>query len=148
MADEPRQTSKTGSAIAGSFLALMLVLAWAQSCSTRDDASTAEPTLSSASIEPSDDATTPGPPVSDTHVAVVTAGRFKEWPFTVDIGTLRCRDGVSVTFEAGGTEYGVNGTAQDAGYPSVKPIWADDKELGNGLKVDISEVLDYGRGLC
>ncbi|MFF7411683.1 hypothetical protein [Streptomyces lydicus] len=148
MANEPRQASKTGSAIAGSFLVLMLILACAQSCGTQDDASTAEPTQSSASIEPSDDDATTGPPVSDPHVAVVTAGRFKEWPFTVDVGTLRCRDGVSVTFEAGGTEYGVNGTAQDAGYPSVKPIWADDPELGHGLKVDISEVLDYGRGLC
>lgn len=148
MTDEPRQPSKTGSAIAGSFLVLMLILACAQSCGTRDDASPAEPSQSAASIEPSDDDTTPGPPASDTHLAVVTAARFKEWPFTVDVGTLRCRDGVSVTFEAGGTEYGVNGTAQDAGYPSVKPIWADDKELGHGLKVDISEVLDYGRGLC
>ncbi|MEE4419498.1 hypothetical protein [Streptomyces bugieae] len=148
MADEPRQTSKAGSAIAGSFLVLMFILACAQSCGAQDDSSTAAPTETRSSIEPSDDDTTAGPPASDTHLAVVTAGRFKEWPFTVDAGTLRCRDGVSVTFEAGGTEYGVNGTAQDAGYPSVKPIWAEDKELGNGLKVDISEVLDYGRGLC
>ncbi len=149
MADEPRQTSKTGSAIAGSFLVLMLILACAQSCGTPDDQTTSEATQSSTSNEPSgEDDTTTSTPLSDSHIAVVTAGRFKEWPFTVDVGTLRCRDGVSVTFEAGGTEYGVNGTAQDAGYPSVKPIWADDKELGGGLKVDISEVLDYGRGLC
>jgi hypothetical protein len=148
LTDEPRQPSKVGGAVAGSFLVLMLILACAQSCGTRDDTSTAEPTQSSASTEPSNDDTAPGPPTPDTHHAVVTAGRFKEWPFTVDVGTLRCRDGVSVTFEADGTEYGVNGTAQDAGYPSVKPIWADDTELGHGLKVDISEVLDYGRSLC
>jgi hypothetical protein len=149
LADEPRQSSKTGGAIAGGFLALMLILAFAQSCGTPDDTPSTEPTESSAStvISGEEDAA-PGPPASDTHHAVVTAARFEQWPFTVDVGTLRCRDGVSVTFEADGTEYGVNGTAQDAGYPSLKPIWADDPELGNGLKVDISEVLDYGRGLC
>lgn len=148
MTDEPRQPSKTGGAIAGGFLVLMLILAFAQSCGTPDDNPSAEPAESSARTANSDDEDTTSPSASDSHLAVVTAGRFKEWPFTVDVGTLRCRDGVSVTFEADGTEYGVNGTAQDAGYPSVKPIWADDKELGNGLKVDVSEVLDYGRGLC
>ncbi|MFJ9468169.1 hypothetical protein [Streptomyces caniferus] len=55
---------------------------------------------------------------------------------------------MSVTFEAKGTEYGVNGAAQGAGSPSVKPIWADDEELDYGPKVDISEVLDYGCSLC
>ncbi|MDI1452924.1 hypothetical protein NHG22_03640 [Streptomyces sp. ATE26] len=44
--------------------------------------------------------------------------------------------------------YAVNGTAKDAGYPAMAPIWADDKNLGNGLKVDISEVLGKGRSLC
>lgn len=58
------------------------------------------------------------------------------------------RDSVSVTFEFNGTEYGVNGSAQGAGCPSMTPIWADDEELGYGLKADISEVLAYGRSLC
>lgn len=147
MTDETREPSKTGGAIAGAFLVLMLVLACAQGCGAPDDTRSAEPPERSASTVSSDD-DTDADPASDTHHAVITAARFDEWPFTVDVGTLRCRDGVNVTFEADGTEYGVNGTAQDAGYPSVKPIWADDTELGNGLKVDISEVLDYGRGLC
>ncbi|MFE7217028.1 hypothetical protein ACFU93_46080 [Streptomyces sp. NPDC057611] len=42
----------------------------------------------------------------------------------------------------------MNGTAKDAGYPAITPIWADDETLGNGLKVDISEVLDTGLSLC
>ncbi|MEV7358191.1 hypothetical protein [Kitasatospora sp. NPDC091276] len=52
-----------------------------------------------------------------------------------------------VTFEAGGVEYGVNGTAQ-AKYPKPAPIWADDLQLGNGLKVDVSAVLSAGQALC
>ncbi|MFJ5804251.1 hypothetical protein [Streptomyces decoyicus] len=149
MSDESRHPSKTGSAIAGSFLVLLFILAFAQSCGAPDDSPSAELAESSASSANSgDEDTTADPPAADTHHAIVTAARFEHWPFTVDVGTLRCRDGASVTFEADGKEYGVNGTAQDAGYPSVQPIWADDKELGHGLKVDISEVLGYGRSLC
>ncbi|MFF9153849.1 hypothetical protein ACF1AB_16650 [Streptomyces sp. NPDC014846] len=78
----------------------------------------------------------------------VTASRFNEWPFTVDAGVLRCEAG-AVTFEPpAGPRYAVNGTAKDSGYPAMTPIWADDKALGNGLKVDISEVLDKGMSLC
>jgi len=78
----------------------------------------------------------------------VTASRFTEWPFTVGAGILQCEAG-AVTFEPpGGPRYAVNGTAKDAGYPEIMPIWADDKELGNGLKVNISEVLNKGLSLC
>ncbi|MFE4420669.1 hypothetical protein [Streptomyces sp. NPDC056817] len=78
----------------------------------------------------------------------VMASRFTEWPFTVNAGVLRCAGG-AVTFEPpGGPRYAVNGTAKDAGYPAITPIWADDETLGNGLKVDISEVLDTGLSLC
>ncbi|WP_433859401.1 hypothetical protein [Streptomyces kronopolitis] len=152
MADETDGTSGTGTAVSVGLLAIVLFLAFAQSCDRPQPDDTSDDVPTAAQPEqpaPSSDETEFAlPPASDTHQAIVTAARFDEWPFTVDVGTLRCRDGVSVTFEADGTEYGVNGTAQDAGYPSVKPIWADDEELGYGLKVDISEVLDYGRGLC
>ena len=78
----------------------------------------------------------------------VTASRFTEWPFTVNGGVLQCEAG-AVTFEPpGGPRYAVNGTAKDAGYPAITPIWADDKALGNGLKVNISEVLNKGLSLC
>lgn len=78
----------------------------------------------------------------------VTASRFTNWPFTVDAGVLRCEGG-AVTFEPpGGPRYAVNGTAKDAGYAAITPIWADDTALGNGLKIDISEVLNKGLGLC
>ena len=81
------------------------------------------------------------------HALDVKAGDFAEWPFTVQSGTLRCRDG-SVTFATGGQEYGVNGRAQDSGYPKPLPIWAADPSLGHGLRVGIGEVLNKGLSLC
>jgi hypothetical protein len=77
----------------------------------------------------------------------VAAADFEVWPFSVGSGVLRCEQG-AVTFEAGGTEYGVNGTATGAGYPEVDPIWLDNPALDGGPKVNISEVLDYGLTLC
>jgi Protein of unknown function (DUF2511) len=86
----------------------------------------------------------------DTDITdrAVTALDFQVWPFAVQSGTLHCRRAVAVTFTARGVEYGINGFAKDMGYPSPDAIWADDPDLGNGLKVDISEVLDAGRALC
>ncbi|MFE2110370.1 DUF2511 domain-containing protein [Kitasatospora sp. NPDC059463] len=69
------------------------------------------------------------------------------WPFTVESGLLRCRTGQQVTFETDGVEYGVNGLAQGK-YPKPLAIWADDLNLGHGLKVDISAVIEAGRALC
>lgn len=42
----------------------------------------------------------------------------------------------------------VNGTAKDAGYAAITPIWADDAALGKGLKINVSEVLHKGLSLC
>lgn len=77
----------------------------------------------------------------EVSVAVV-----QPWPFTVASGLLACEGG-AVTFTAGGVEYGVNGTAQDLGYPGPDAIWADDPETP-GLKVSISAVIDRGLQEC
>jgi hypothetical protein len=82
------------------------------------------------------------------HHAAVTSGDFTDWPFSAGMGVLRCRAGSAVTFETAGKEYGLNGKAKEAGYPPVDPLWVADRHLGHGLKVNISEVLDYGRALC
>ncbi|MEU0986028.1 DUF2511 domain-containing protein [Streptomyces sp. NPDC005953] len=79
---------------------------------------------------------------------VVAAAEFAKWPFTVDAGLLACRKGLLITFTSDGVEYGVNGTAKDAGYPPVDPLWALDENLGHGLKVNISEVMEAGHALC
>lgn len=135
---EPRPFS-TGEKVTALVVASIVGLACLQGCSGSDneDVPTATP------------AVTAGAAGSDSHALAVTSTQFSEWPFTVTAGTLRCRLGSEVTFEApDGAEYAVNGTAKDAGYPSIEPIWADDENLGNGLKVNISEVLDKGRTLC
>jgi len=77
----------------------------------------------------------------------VTRSDVTPWPFTVSAGTLRCHPGELVTFEAGGVEYGLNGSAT-AHYPRPTAIWADDPALGGGLKVSISGAIEAGRALC
>ncbi|MFB7474574.1 DUF2511 domain-containing protein [Kitasatospora sp. NPDC056184] len=92
----------------------------------------------------------PVPPAAaagSAHSRTVSRTSLTPWPFTVESGLLRCRPGQQVTFEAGGVEYGVNGLAQSK-YPKPLPIWADDPNLGYGLKVDISAVIEAGRALC
>ncbi|MEV7415649.1 hypothetical protein [Streptomyces sp. NPDC089919] len=78
----------------------------------------------------------------------VAAADFAKWPFTVPDGELRCRDGLLVTFATSGFEYGINGMAQDRGYPRPDAIWAYSPSLGHGLKVSIDEVLKRGLRLC
>jgi hypothetical protein len=75
-----------------------------------------------------------------------------DWPLTVDAGVLRCvgsPGGPAVTIDVGGTRYALNGTAKthtDA--LDLRSIWAEDPELGHGLKKDASPLLDLGRALC
>jgi Protein of unknown function (DUF2511) len=69
------------------------------------------------------------------------------WPFTVDAGTLRCEPPQSVVFSANGTDYGVNGSALDAGYKDAKPIWKKDP-TGLAPNVSIGDVIDRGLQLC
>lgn len=135
-----------GEKIAFAFAVLVVGLVSLQSCG--DDGSNSDDGRGKTAAAPSLTARVE-PPAGGSHMQAVMASRFTEWPFTVSAGTLRCRSGSEVTFEApDGTEYAVNGTAKGAGYPSIEPIWADDEDLGNGLKVDISEVLAKGTSLC
>ena len=60
--------------------------------------------------------------------AVISQAAFGDrWPLTVSKGTLMCdrsrRPRIAVVFEADGKWYAVNGTAKDAGYPPIDPIW-------------------------
>lgn len=133
-----------GEKIAALFLVSVVGLACVESWTDEDESDDgARDTESSAPLLSGDGG------ASGIHELAVSQSGFTQWPFTVSAGVLRCRQGVQVTFEEpGGLEYGVNGTAQDAGYPSVLPIWALDPALGHGLRVNISEVLDKGRTLC
>lgn len=77
----------------------------------------------------------------------VSAEQVAPWPFTVASGTLRCRRGALVTFEAGGVEYALNGSAEAAGYPSVLPVWGMDPQVA-GLRQNIRPALEAGQALC
>jgi len=79
-----------------------------------------------------------------------------EWPLTVPYAVVHCKDITAggmrlnvVTLTApDGTRYAVNGTAQDhTSYPEIDPIWAPDPDV-DGLKIDISPVIDAGLMLC
>lgn len=79
-----------------------------------------------------------------------------EWPLTVPYAVVRCKNITAggmdlnvVTLDApDGTRYAVNGTAQaHTSYPEIDPIWAADPNV-DGLKIDISPVIDAGLKLC
>lgn len=72
----------------------------------------------------------------------------ERWPLTVESGTLHC-EGSAVTFVTGGTTYAVNGTAvgqmERRGWKDIGAIWALAEQ---GLKKDISPLIDRGLALC
>jgi hypothetical protein len=77
----------------------------------------------------------------------------KQWPLKVDGGVLRCDGaagtGAVVFVSEDGTEYAVNGLAEgDDSLAEIRPIWANDRELGMGLKKDIGPLIDQGLALC
>ncbi|GAA5021562.1 DUF2511 domain-containing protein [Kitasatospora paranensis] len=83
----------------------------------------------------------------DGHSRSVSASSVSPWPFTVGSGTLRCRSGSLLTFASGGTEYGLDATAQDAGYAAPLPVWAA-APGGGGLHMDLRPAIDAARALC
>jgi hypothetical protein len=92
-----------------------------------------------------------GSGTSDSRSESISQDTFSgTWPFTVSSGELRCEgsDGFgSVIFSANGSEYGVNGTALDAGFQRINAIWKDDPS-GITPRVSISDVLEQGLALC
>lgn len=83
---------------------------------------------------------------------VITQDEFgSDWPFAVREGTLRCsgtRTAGSVTFEAEGRTYALNGTARShTEFPDVDPIWAADPSIP-GAKKNIGSIIERGLQLC
>ncbi|QHV97576.1 hypothetical protein [Spirosoma endbachense] len=94
---------------------------------------------------------------------LIRRDQFKNWPFTVEQGILKCENN-KVTFEANGIVYGVNGLgstyAKNNGGRDTSEIWAVDEKatkklIEDGIPkenattyINISEVLDYGLSLC
>lgn len=94
-----------------------------------------------------------GDGLADNEKQVSRENMGKRWPLKVDGGVLRCdgadRTGAVVFVTEDGTEYAVNGLAKsDDSLADIRPIWANDRELGMGLKKDIGPLIDQGLTLC
>ena len=107
---------------------------------------------------------------------VITQQEFgNKWPFTVPEGRLVCTPTnmkvgktriVSVTLDANGTTYAINGTAANKGFRDISPIWKYDdtwaehyaKEKGvtlevardalGPMRVSVTPIIDAGLALC
>ena len=90
---------------------------------------------------------------SDGAGKKVTSAEFGgDWPLTVESGTLMC-DGSGGVGDAyivvNDQKYALNGLARGSGkFRDIRPIWADDKALGQGLKKDIGPLIDAALELC
>lgn len=73
----------------------------------------------------------------------------KDWPLTVNYVVVRCDSQSVIATAPDGKDYAVNGTAQShhPDLPEIDGIWADDPDV-DGLKIDISPIIDKGLELC
>lgn len=73
------------------------------------------------------------------------------WPFTVDGGSVECRDGFEIVFVSDGNAYPLNGAATnnaaERGYLPLQQIWADDPAVP-GARVSITPMLNLGLAEC
>ena len=91
------------------------------------------------------------PPTPTASETIASAEYGDRWPLTVESGRVECRGWASVVFHTGGKTYAVNGLALSlTDYPDIREIWRDDPDdaYGQGLKIDISPILDRGLALC
>lgn len=83
----------------------------------------------------------------DSHAKHVTRSDYGSyWPLTADSATIGCKSGDPYV-QVGDTRYALNGAAQNDGYVSLAPIWADDS-ASPGLKVDVSVLRINALKLC
>lgn len=94
--------------------------------------------------------------VADEPGLLVSSDFGDDWPLTVPYVVAHCENITAgdmnlqvVTIDApDGTTYAANGTAKDhTVYPSLDPVWADNPDV-DGLKIDISPIIDAGLVLC
>lgn len=125
-------------------------------------ATTGEPQDGTCADVASAPATTTAPPVqvpgdvADDPGLVTRDDLGDEWPLTVDYAVLACEPitaggmalQVATLAAPDGTVYALNGTAKDhTEAADIEPIWADNPDV-EGLKVDISPLIDKALTLC
>ncbi|MDK1476060.1 DUF2511 domain-containing protein [Streptomyces sp. 549] len=101
--------------------------------------------LTACGTENGDGTAPPAADVTPKATSKISKGDVTPWPFTVDTGTLACDQG-KITFEAGGTEYGLTGSAQSS-YAKPDPIWVDDPDVP-GVKTSLGSLIAAGMKLC
>ena len=94
--------------------------------------------------------------VADDPGLLVSSDVGEDWPLTVPYVIVRCTERalggrllqlVTLT-TPDGAEYAVNGTARDhTDRPDIQPIWAPNPDV-EGLRIDISPVIDAGLARC
>ncbi|BCJ44153.1 hypothetical protein GCM10010168_09660 [Actinoplanes ianthinogenes] len=86
----------------------------------------------------------PAPSSTTQQVAAENFGHL--WPLSVDHGTIECRPGTQAVFvTADGTEYALNGKAEQAGIRSVDDIRAQGSGAGD---VSTGALLTQAMKLC
>lgn len=94
--------------------------------------------------------------VANERGLLVSTDYGDEWPLTVPYVVAHCEDITAggrnlqvLTIDTpDGMTYAANGTAKDhTDYPSLDPVWADNPDV-DGLKIDISPIIDAGLMLC
>ena len=84
---------------------------------------------------------------------VTKADYGKDWPLKVGAGFLACpesfgdRLGAVIFRTLDGDEFALNGQAAHD-YPPLRPIWANDREMGPGVKKSTIELIDDALDLC
>jgi tetratricopeptide (TPR) repeat protein len=87
---------------------------------------------------------------------VVRADLGDRWPLTIAAGTVICSSQGTrqiATFLPDGSsrEYALNGTADSMGWPTIRPIWADDDRpgfRGQGIKKSIGPLVSAALAVC
>ncbi|PPF56003.1 hypothetical protein C5C13_11710 [Clavibacter michiganensis] len=94
--------------------------------------------------------------VADDPGLLVSSDVEEEWPLMVPYVIIQCTERTLggrllevVTLTApDGAEYAVNGTARDhTDLPDIEPIWAPNPDV-EGLRLDITPVIDAGLARC
>lgn len=108
-------------------------------------------------------------PFCATAVEINKSQFGEKWPLTVPSGNVECIKG-AVIFEANKKQYAVNGTASGRGHSPIEPIWKEDPQfmelvkiaaaaekktvkemkvlMGPPTRIDISPIISTGLKLC
>jgi hypothetical protein len=91
----------------------------------------------------------PATPTKQPGETVSRATMGDDWPLTTE-GRLQCVEAKQIILVVPGDKtYAINGSAKGSRkWADVAPIWAEDTELGYGLKKTVGRLIQKGLPLC